>query len=316
MSIVAALIFAAVSPLASPSDYVFAPFTNNANAAAFIKGEIMGADTDYRSIRGEDLAFLQEAFGERSAMASGSWRAYTNATECLKIDDWYGWSINPNAGTARYLQSSSGLPSGMFMCDYGKAVTNVTEYSWNTMNVIDRTVTAITNWVYGGTNSFRADWPPIAALQVIPVTNYIYEVTNAWQTNVSYMTWMDCITTNESVFARKGTNDHYVSSSGIWSLHDNIPLFAAVTNMYETLARGKYLLAYATPLTASNVYDEVITRYNYDSYYYDDSTSSHSVDWENVVVGPTTDHYLTPRRTLSGIIYSVSAFRAKHRRLR
>ncbi len=242
MSIASAILFAALSPLASPSGYVFAPFTNNANAAAFIKGEIMGADADYVAIRAEDLAFLQEAFCERAALASGTWSAQTNATESLKINEWTGWSVNPDSGFSKYINSSAGLPSGKFMCEYNKPITNITEYSWNTTNIIDRTVTATTNWVSGGTNTFRADWPRFATMQVIPVTNYTYGVTNVWQTNVSYMTWMDCITTNESVFARKGTNDPYVSSLGFWSLHDQIPLFAAVTNMYRTLALGKYLL--------------------------------------------------------------------------
>ena len=110
MSIVAALIFASASPLASPSDYVFAPFANVSNAAAFIKGEIMGNDADYKTIRAEDLAFLQEAWCERAALAQGDWSEQTNKTESIAIRWWYGFTAYPNVGLTKYLQSDSGLP--------------------------------------------------------------------------------------------------------------------------------------------------------------------------------------------------------------
>ena len=308
MSIAVAILFAAVSPLASPSDYVFAPFTNNENAAAFIKGEIMGADADYVAIRAEDFAFLQEAFAERAALANGSWATTTsNATESLKIGDWHGWFINPNGGLWKYLQSDSGLPSGRFMCDYYKAVTNVSSFSWLTMNVIGRTVTATTNWVYGGTNSFRADWPALAAMQIIPVTNYTYAVTNEWRTNVSHMAWMDCITTNESVFARPNMS----ISQGGWRLYDQIPEFAAVTNMYGTLALGKYLLREGAQYDSnSNRYGNVTVYRDYWIHYNDVSTDRTKIKWVDDVYGPTSRVYAA-QGNLPGSGYELSGYAYK-----
>ena len=308
MSIVAALIFAALSPLTSPSDYVFAPFANVSNAAAFIKGEIMGKDADYKSIRAEDLAFLQEAWCERAALALGRWSEQKNATESIAIRWWDGFIAYPNVGLTKYLQSDSGLPYGLFMCDYGKAVTNFYEYSWTTTNIIDRTVTATTNWVYGGTNTFRADWPPLATMQVIPVTNYIYAATNEFRTNVIYVSWMDCITTNESVFTRPSTS----ISGGAWSLHDQIPLFAAVTNMYKTLALGKYLLSSAAQYdTSANIYDR-ITEYNdFFTLYTNQSTDRHKVEWVEYTYGPTNRTYMAPGQYLVGSVYLLSGHATK-----
>ena len=312
MSIVAALIFAAVSPLASPSDYVFAPFANESNAVSFIKGEIMGAGADYKSISAEDLAFLQEAMSERGALSGGSWGVFTNATEGLKIKEWAGWSVNPDVGFSKYINSSAGLPSGKFMCEYLKPITNETEYSWNTTDIIDRTVTATTNWVSGGTNTFRADWPRLATMQVLQVTNYTYSTTNEWITNVSYMAWMDCITTNESVFARKGTNDPYVSSLGVWRLHDQIPLFAAVTNMYRTLALGKYLLNSSAQYdTTSNRFSKIASEHSHYVDYYDGDPDNENLEWVKYEYGPTSRSTFRIEQYVVGGVYELSGVATK-----
>lgn len=64
--IILSLILAAVSPLATANDYVFArPAVTNA-----IHGLVMGDTGDYGTMRYEDVAFLKEAFSERAALGN------------------------------------------------------------------------------------------------------------------------------------------------------------------------------------------------------------------------------------------------------
>lgn len=312
MSILAAITFAAASPLASPSDYVFAPFADESNAVAFIKGEIMGADADYRSIRAEDLAFLHEAMCERAALANGSWPTVTNATGGLKTGDWTGFSVYLGIGDSKYLQPGTELPSGMFLCDYGKAVTNVIESSWTTTNVIGMTISATTNWVHGGTNTFRADWPPLATMQVAAATNYTYATTNGWRTDVSHVTWMDCVTTNDSVFARKGTSGRVESDRGAWGLRDRIPLFASVTNMYGTLARGKFLLSAAAQHdAASNRFGKVADERSYSVHYSDGDADNGNLEWVKSEDGPTNRRFFVTDQYIVGEVYRLYGYAHK-----
>ena len=310
MSIVAALIFAAVSPLASPSDYVFAPFANESNAVSFIKGEIMGKDADYKSIRAEDLAFLQEAFCERRALSVGIFSEVTNNVDGLRIGDYSSFIIQLSEGTGIYLDSVAELPSGIFMCDFGSAKTNVDVQTWNTTNVSDIAVVPVTNWTVGVTNTFRADWPAVRIPHVHFETNITYAVTNVLVTNVTYKTWRECVTTNESVFTQ--TNSLAISGTG-WGPRENIPYFVVVTNMYKTLARGKYLLNSSAQYdTSSNRYDEVKELIDYSKMYVNESTDIHKVDWVEYTSGPTNRHYITPGKYLVGEVYSMGGSASKY----
>ena len=63
------LFFAATSQLSSPGDYIFRPFKSKTNAESWISGRIMGVNPDYWYLRAEDVAFIDEGWGERRAFS-------------------------------------------------------------------------------------------------------------------------------------------------------------------------------------------------------------------------------------------------------
>ena len=309
MIILAALIFAAASPLASPSDYVFAPFANESNAVSFIKGEIMGAGADYKSIRAEDLAFLQEAFAERRALSVGIFSEVTNNVDGLRIGDYSSFTILLSEGTSIYLDSVAELPSGIFMCDFGSAKTNVDVQTWNTTNVSDIAVVAVTNWTVGVTNTFRADWPAVRIPHVHLETNITYAVTNVLVTNITYKTWRECVTTNESVFTQ--TNSLSISGTR-WGPRENIPYFAIVTNMYKTLARGKYLLNSSAQYdTSSNRFSKIASEHSHYVDYYDGDPDNENLEWVKYEYGPTNRSTFSIEQYVVGGVYELSGVATK-----
>lgn len=67
------MLFAVISPLTSADDYIFAPFRSRNDATNWIEGRIMGTlpDEQYTVLRAEDVAYVYEAWAERSALCNG-----------------------------------------------------------------------------------------------------------------------------------------------------------------------------------------------------------------------------------------------------
>lgn len=101
----AILIFAAASALATPADYVFAPFADPVAATNFIQGIVMGSCGDYIRLRAEDPAYIDEAWQERVSLLEGhmplAGRVNVVSNMAVKSLSW-------NAGAGRWADISGG----------------------------------------------------------------------------------------------------------------------------------------------------------------------------------------------------------------
>lgn len=148
-------------PQSSASDYIFTVPA----APALIRGKVIDPDNPHGTIRYEDVAWLQEAYAERAAIASGSLPTPgSNVTERVSADDYYldplGWQDHDSLGIS-WLDGDAPLPAvaDVRLGVGSRATTNVlwqtvyTNATTNALSVIAKSLTNGTVTVY--TNSWR-----------------------------------------------------------------------------------------------------------------------------------------------------------------
>lgn len=116
MVLASILLFAATSPLSSANDYIFAPFRSKADAAHWIEGRIMGVSGDYRILRAEDVAYLDEAWAERKALYDGSIPAnqFNVVTNRVLRSTQFTFSYGRWATVPGYIREGPTLQSGIY----------------------------------------------------------------------------------------------------------------------------------------------------------------------------------------------------------
>lgn len=177
-------------PQSSASDYIFTVPA----APALIRGKVIDPDNPHGPIRYEDVAWLQEAYAERAAIASGRLPTPgSNVTERVSADDYYldplGWQDHDSLGIS-WLDGDAHLPAvtGLRLGVGSRTTTNTywqtvyTNAATNAFSVITKPLTNGTVTVY--TNSWRIGSPTQGVWDfgyrlpaVEPVTNV-----HAWTT--------------------------------------------------------------------------------------------------------------------------------------
>ena len=279
MTVAMAIMLAAISPLSSVSDYVFAPLPTN--AVGYIKGEITGSGGDVKALRLEDFAYIEEAINERRALISGIVMPSTlsNAFTTLLHSGSMRFGFEPISFSHYILDEyidtkNKSWQTGIYFPPLGEPVnldywTTATDRSRRETNV-DISV----SWQNLSTNAFRPDWP-----------SAMVAVTNA-TTNISFYTYATNIQTTSS----RGLRDCVLmSSAGKYlvptSMYDGVefslgafPTISSVTNIFAHLESDHIAL---TSPRGGYQFAEPVGYYSRTDWDYGDSGSGHYISGTN-----------------------------------
>ena len=270
-------LFATSSPLATPNDYVFAPFPTNSAPVSFIFGGNQWPLEGVRVVRAEDLAFIDEAFKERHAwlLGYGETNSTTyNVMRALKVDDPAHTNLFRFRGLLSLSSSARALPC---YCDPDATLGSGTYFTptGETFMVAQRVYTGraytnvvtsvVTNYTTITTNFFRADWPPV----LVPA------VTNVATTNIT----LETAVTNYPT--PRGYADYVLRMGSGWQVMSNalygarwaypaVPSVHDMTNLYALAARCSRAAIPARAVAYPSGYRGTVeVNINYHGYTYD-----------------------------------------------
>ena len=237
-------LFATSSPLATPNDYVFAPFPTNSAPVSFIFGGNQWPLEGVRVARAEDLAFIDEAFKERHAwlLGYGGTNSTTyNVMRALKVDVPAHTNLFRFRGLQSLSSSARALPcycdpdatlgSGTYFTPTGETFM-VSQRVYTGRAYTNVVTSVVTNYTTTTTNFFRADWPPV----LVPA------VTNVATTNIT----LETAVTNYPT--PRGYADYVLRMGSGWQVMSNalygaqwaypvVPSVHDMTNLYALAAR-------------------------------------------------------------------------------